>query len=281
MLLFHKEKKPKNIIQLYVRRTNMGKIFKYFIGFALIFYSLCAFYSCVDTNNNKQQYAEDTERVTKLVETLESNTKNNKPDITLEEALKLVSDDSELASVKKEINKLEETYKTDYEYKFSSLSNRVNEVELKLNRQIENIKQKLEEQKEEEERQEREKQKKLQEEAEKKSKEETKKIDLGAYYNAIQTGVDKVNTQLGVNMLEMEKTSVTPGIKIILTENNASYSNKELRAIISALNKSLYKIAKSHGVNSPRFYYTLSDEEVAVNRYVMAPDEVKFSGILK
>lgn len=259
----------------------MGKIFKYFIGFALIFYSLCAFYSCVDTNNNKQQYAEDTERVTKLVETLESNTKNNKPDITLEEALKLVSDDSELASVKKEINKLEETYKTDYEYKFSSLSNRVNEVELKLNRQIENIKQKLEEQKEEEERQEREKQKKLQEEAEKKSKEETKKIDLDAYYNAIQTGVDKVNTQLGVNMLEMEKTSVTPGIKIILTENNASYSNKELRAIISALNKSLYKIAKSHGVNSPRFYYTLSDEEVAVNRYVMAPDEVKFSGILK
>jgi len=82
-------------------------------------------------------------------------------------------------------------------------------------------------------------------------------------------------------MLEMEKTSVTPGIRIILTENNASYSNKELRAIISALNKSLYKIAKSHGVNSPRFYYTLSDEEVAVNRYVMAPDEVKFSGILK
>jgi hypothetical protein len=82
-------------------------------------------------------------------------------------------------------------------------------------------------------------------------------------------------------MLEMEKTSVTPGIRIILTENNASYSNKELRAIISALNKSLYKIAKSHGVNSPRFYYTLSGEEIAVNRYVMAPDEVKFSGILK
>ena len=82
-------------------------------------------------------------------------------------------------------------------------------------------------------------------------------------------------------MLEMEKTSVTPGIRIILTENNASYSNKELRAIISALNKSLYKIAKSHGVNSPRFYYTLSDEEVAVNHYIMAPDEVKFSGILK
>ena len=192
--------------------------------------------------------------------------------------MKLVSDDSKLSSVKKEIKYLEDTYPTDHEYKISSLSSRVNEVELKLNQQIKEIK----------EEKERENQAKSSEEAyknskesENKSKEETKKIDLDAYYNAIQTGVDKVNTQLGVNMLEMEKTSVTPGIKIILTENNASYSNKELRAIISALNKSLYKIAKSHGVNSPRFYYTLSDEEVAVNRYVMAPDEVKFSGILK
>ena len=201
--------------------------------------------------------------------------------------MKLVSDDSELSSVKKEIKYLEDRYPNDHEYKISSLSSRVNEVELKLNKQIEKIKEEKE-RKEREEREEREKQKKLKEEAEKKSKEsekksneENRKVDLDAFYNAIQGGVDKVNTQSGAHMLEMEKTSVTLGIRIILTENNASYSNKELRAIISALNKSLYKIAKSHGVNSPRFYYTLSGEEVAVNRYVMAPDEVKFSGILK
>ena len=259
----------------------MNKIFKYIIGFTLVFYFLFGLYACIESSNNKQQYAKDTERVTKLVEALENNTTNIKQNITLEEAEKLISDDSELSSVKKEIEYLEDTYKTDYEYKFSSLSNRVNEVELKLNKHIEKIK-------EEKEREEQEKQKILKEEAEKKSKEsekksneENRKVDLDAFYNAIQEGVDKVNTQLGANMLEMEKTSVTPGIRIILTENNASYSNKELRAIISALNKSLYKIAKSHGVNSPRFYYTLSDEEVAVNRYVMAPDEVNFSGILK
>lgn len=259
----------------------MNKIFKYIIGFTLVFYFLFGLYACIESSNNKQQYAKDTERVTKLVEALENNTTNIKQNITLEEAEKLISDDSELSSVKKEIEYLEDTYKTDYEYKFSSLSNRVNEVELKLNKHIEKIK-------EEKEREEQEKQKILKEEAEKKSKEsekksneENRKVDLDAFYNAIQEGVDKVNTQLGEHMLEMEKTSVTPGIRIILTENNASYSNKELRAIISALNKSLYKIAKSHGVNSPRFYYTLSDEEVAVNRYVMAPDEVKFSGILK
>ena len=259
----------------------MNKIFKYIIGFTLIFPLLILFYACMESSNHKQQYAKDTERVTKLVEALENDTTNIKPNITLGEALKLVSEDSELSSVKKEIQHLKDTYKTDYEYKFSSLSYRVDEVELKLNKQIEKIK-------EEKERQEREKQKKMKEEAEKKSKEsekksneENRKVDLDAFYNAIQEGVDKVNTQLGANMLEMEKTSVTPGIRIILTENNASYSNKELRAIISALNKSLYKIAKSHGVNSPRFYYTLSDEEVAVNRYIMAPDEVKFSGILK
>ena len=265
----------------------MNKIFKYIIGFTLIFPLLILFYACMESSNHKEQYAKDTERVTKLVETLENNTTNIKQNITLEEAEKLISDDSELSSVKKAIKHLQDTYKTDYEYKFSSLSNRVDEVELKLNKQIEKIKEEKERQ-EREEREEREKQKKLKEEAEKKSKEsekksneENRKVDLDAFYNAIQEGVDKVNTQLGANMLEMEKTSVTPGIRIILTENNASYSNKELRAIISALNKSLYKIAKSHGVNSPRFYYTLSGEEVAVNRYVMAPDEVKFSGILK
>ena len=267
----------------------MNKIFKYITGFTLIFSLLFLFYACMESSNHKQQYAKDTERVTKLVETLENNTTNIKQNITLEEAEKLISDDSELSSVKKEIKYLEDTYKNDYEYKFSSLSNRVNEVELKLNKQIEKIK-------EEKEREEQEKQKKLKEEAEKKLKEESekkskesekksneenRKVDLDAFYNAIQEGVDKVNTQLGEPMLEMERTSVTPGIKIILTENNASFSNKELRAVISALNKSLYKIAKSHGVNSPRFYYILSGEEVAVNRYVMAPDEVNFSGILK
>ncbi|MDU4468420.1 MAG: hypothetical protein E7I99_09105 [Streptococcus mitis] len=263
----------------------MNKIFKYIIGFTLIFPLLILFYACMESSNHKQQYAKDTERVTKLVEALENDTTNIKPNITLEEALKLVSEDSELSSVKKEIQHLKDTYKTDYENKFSDLSNRVFKVASKLNTQIEKIK---EEEKERQEREEREKQKKLKEEAEKKSKEsekksneENRKVDLDAFYNAIQEGVDKVNTQLGANMLEMEKTSVTPGIRIILTENNASYSNKELRAIISALNKSLYKIAKSHGVNSPRFYYTLSGEEIAVNRYVMAPDEVKFSGILK
>lgn len=257
---------------------NQDKIASYIVGFLVIFSLLFSSVAIIIANNSNQDYAKDTERVTKLVEALENDTTNIKPNITLEEALKLVSDDSKLSSVKKEIKYLEDTYPTDHEYKISSLSSRVNEVELKLNQQIKDIK---EEKERENQAKSSEEEYKNSKESENKSKEETKKIDLDAYYNAIQTGVDKVNTQLGVNMLEMEKTSVTPGIKIILTENNASYSNKELRAIISALNKSLYKIAKSHEVNSPRFYYTLSDEEVAVNRYVMAPDEVKFSGILK
>lgn len=260
---------------------NQEKISSYIVGFLVIFALLFGLFAYFAISSGNQEYAQDTERVTKLVEALENGTTNIKPNITLEEALKLVSDDSELSSVKKEVKYLKDKYPNDHEYKISSLSNRVNEVELKLNKQIKKIK-------EEKEREEREKQKKLKEEADKKSKEsekksseENRKVDLDAFYNAIQEGVDKVNTQSGAHMLEMEKTSVTPGIRIILTENNASYSNKELRAIISALNKSLYKIAKSHGVNSPRFYYTLSGEEVAVNRYVMAPDEVKFSGILK
>lgn len=257
---------------------NQEKISSYIVGFLAIFALLFGLFAYFAISSGNQEYAQDTERVTKLVEALENDTTNIKQNITLEEALKLVSDDSELSSVKKEVKYLEDRYPNDHEYKISSLSSRVNEVESKLNQQIEVIK----------EEKERENQAKLTEEAdknskesEKKSTEENKKVDLESFYNAIQEAVNKVNTQSGANMLEMEKTSVTPGIRIILTENNASYSNKELRAIISALNKSLYKIAKSHGVNSPRFYYTLSDEEVAVNHYIMAPDEVKFSGILK
>ena len=264
---------------------NQEKISSYIVGFLVIFSLLFSSVAIIIANNSNQDYAKDTERVTKLVEALENDTTNIKPNITLEEALKLVSDDSKLSSVKKEIKYLEDTYPTDHENIISSLSSRVNEVESKLNQQIEDIKEEKERENqakltEEADKNSKESEKKSKE-SEKKSTEENKKVDLDAFYNAIQEAVDKVNTQSGANMLEMEKTSVTPGIRIILTENNASYSNKELRAIISALNKSLYKIAKSHGVNSPRFYYTLSDEEVAVNHYIMAPDEVKFSGILK
>lgn len=257
---------------------NQDKIASYIVGFLVIFALLFGLFAYFAISSGNQEYAQDTERVTKLVEALENDTTNIKPNITLEEALKLVSDDSELSSVKKEVKYLEDRYPNDHEYKISSLSSRVNKVELKLNQQIKDIKEEKERENQAKSSEEADKNSK---ESEKKSTEENKKVDLDAFYNAIQEALDKVNTQSGANMLEMEKTSVTPGIKIILTENNASYSNKELRAIISALNKSLYKIAKSHGVNSPRFYYTLSDEEVAVNRYVMAPDEVKFSGILK
>lgn len=118
----------------------MNKIFKYIIGITLIFSLLGYLFVHIVESNGKQEYAKDTERVTKLVETLENDTANIKPNITLGEALKLVSDDSELSSVKKEIQHLKGIYKNDYENKFSDLSNRVFEVESKLNTQIEKIK---------------------------------------------------------------------------------------------------------------------------------------------
>ena len=191
-----------------MNKKKIEKFANYFIGFLVIFSLLGFWFAHIIESNSKQEYAKDTERVTKLVETLENDTENIKPNITLEEALKLVSNDSELSSVKKEIKHLKDTYPTHYEVKFGNLSYRVDEVELKLNKQIEKIK----EEKERQEQEEREKQKKMKEEAEKKSNEsekksneENRKVDLDAFYNAIQEGVDKVNTQLGANMLEMEK----------------------------------------------------------------------------
>ena len=258
------------------------KIFWYFFGFICIFYLLGSMFPNVDynkdTNKQNDRYTKDIQRVTKLVESLENNTTDDKLNLTLEDILKLVSDDSELSTVKKEIEKLKDKYGYDYEYAYddtiSDLSDRVDAVELKLNNQIEDTKQNIKD------REEREALEKSQYK-EKNYQEETKKVDLEAYYNAIQNAINQVNTEVGYNSLEMEKTYETPGIRITLSEDNASYSNNELRAIINALNKSLYNIAKSYGINSPRFYYTLSGEEVAVNRYIMAPDEVKFSGVLK
>ena len=153
---------------------NQEKVSSYIVGFLVIFALLFGLFAYFAISSGNQEYAQDTERVTKLVEALENDTTNIKPNITLEEALKLVSEDSELSSVKKEIQHLKDTYKTDYENKFSDLSNRVFKVASKLNTQIEKIKEEKERQ-EREEREEREKQKKLKEEAEKKSKESEKK----------------------------------------------------------------------------------------------------------
>ena len=80
---------------------NQEKISKYIVGFLVIFTLLFGLFAYIAISYGNKQYVKDTERVTKLVEALENNTTNIKQNITLEEALKLVSDDSELSSVKK------------------------------------------------------------------------------------------------------------------------------------------------------------------------------------
>lgn len=108
----------------------------------------------------------------------------------------------------------------------------------------------------------------------------TEKVDLDNYYNSVQAAIDEMNNKTG-DTLSMERTSVTPGIKINLSPLIASYSVSEKRAIIGALNETFYNIAQNNGVNSPRFYYYIDNEEIAVNRYIMDPSSVKFKGILK
>lgn len=113
------------------------------------------------------------------------------------------------------------------------------------------------------------------------SSSQERKVDLEAYYGSVQSAIDTMNMKSGNEMLTMERTSVTPGIRINLSEIIASYTDSEIRKIISALNETFYKIAHSYGIESPRFYYYISDEEVAVNQYVMEPNRVKFKGSLK
>lgn len=108
----------------------------------------------------------------------------------------------------------------------------------------------------------------------------TEKVDLDNYYNSVQAAIDEMNNKTG-DTLSMERTSVTPGIKINLSPLIASYSVSEQRAIIDALNETFYNIAQNNGVNSPKFYYYVNNEEIAVNRYIMDPSSVKFKGVLK
>lgn len=108
----------------------------------------------------------------------------------------------------------------------------------------------------------------------------TEKVDLDNYYNSVQAAIDEMNNKTG-DTLSMERTSVTPGIKINLSPLIASYSVSEQRAIIGALNETFYNIAQNNGVNSPKFYYYINNEEIAVNHYIMDPSSVKFKGVLK
>ena len=108
----------------------------------------------------------------------------------------------------------------------------------------------------------------------------TEKVDLDNYYNSVQAAIDEMNNKTG-DTLSMERTSVTPGIKINLSPLIASYSVSEQRAIIGALNETFYNIAQNNGVNSPKFYYYINNEEIVVNHYIMDPSSVKFKGVLK
>lgn len=108
----------------------------------------------------------------------------------------------------------------------------------------------------------------------------TEKVDLDNYYNSIQSAIDEMNNKTG-DTLSMERTSVTPGIKINLSPLIASYSVSEQRAIVGALNETFYNIARNNGVNSTKFYYYINNEEIAVNHYIMDPSSVKFKGVLK
>ena len=79
-----------------------------FFGVICILFLLSSMFLNVDnkdTNKQNERYTEDIQRVTKLVESLENNTTDDKLNLTLEDILKLVSDDSELSTVKKEIEK--------------------------------------------------------------------------------------------------------------------------------------------------------------------------------
>ena len=259
------------------KKTNYSKYI--FVGIILLFI-IGRVIDYVQTELDKQKYRSEVNQVSLFVDSLENKITYGSLDVSLEELQKLTNGDSELEKAKKMVNELDEKYPDDYDYSISELENRVSDVEQEINDEIEKTKEEQEEYNREIER--RAEEKRREEEAKREEENAANsKVDLEAYYNSIQTAIDSVNSQAGMVVIDgMQKSSVTPGIDIYLGYSVASYSTAEIQAIISTLNQSLVNIAYSQGVNSPRFYYYLNGQEVAVNRYIMAPDEVKFTGIL-
>ncbi len=259
------------------KKTNYSKYI--FVGIILLFI-IGRVIDYVQTELDKQKYRSEVNQVSLFVDSLENNITYGSLDVSLEELQKLTNGDSELEKAKKMVNELGEKYPDDYDYSISELENRVSDVEQEINDEIEKTKKEQEEYNREIER--RAEEKRREEEAKREEENAANsKVDLEAYYNSIQTAIDSANSQAGMVVIDgMQKSSVTPGIDIYLGYSVASYSTTEIQAIISTLNQSLVNIAYSQGVNSPRFYYYLNGQEVAVNRYIMAPDEVKFTGIL-
>ncbi|GGE25355.1 hypothetical protein [Streptococcus himalayensis] len=141
--------------------------------------------------------------------------------------------------------------------------------------------QKIEEEKRREE-------EKIQKKAEEKQKEEQERKDEEEkaldYLEKMEIAANFVNATSGTDIVSKVtlSTSKQAGALIINLNPNILYAGAlEIKAAIQSLNESLVISSTQYGYEKPILHYYLNGNEVAVNRYILNPPEVKFRGILK
>jgi hypothetical protein len=110
----------------------------------------------------------------------------------------------------------------------------------------------------------------------------TKRADTGQkLFDAVSDYAKTINKSAGATVID----SIDPGsaervVHVNLNLGFASLSMLEAHATIKTMNGQLVDIAAENGLGRPIVKFYLADEEVAANRYLLDPWDVKFKGML-
>ena len=100
-------------------------------------------------------------------------------------------------------------------------------------------------------------------------------------FDALSDYAKTINKSAGATVID----SIDPGnaegvVHVNLNLGFASLSKLEAQATIKTVNGHLVDIAAENGMDRPMVKFYLADEEVAENRYLLDPWDVKFEGML-
>jgi hypothetical protein len=100
-------------------------------------------------------------------------------------------------------------------------------------------------------------------------------------FDALSDYAKTINNGAGATVIDsIDRGSAEGVVHVNLNLGFASLSKLEAQTSIKTMNGHLVDIAAENGLDRPMVKFYLADEEVAVNRYLLDPGDVKYKGIL-
>jgi hypothetical protein len=100
-------------------------------------------------------------------------------------------------------------------------------------------------------------------------------------FDALSDYAKTINTTAGATVIDKIGPGSAEGVvHVDLNLGFASLSKLESQTAIKTMNGQLVDIAAENGLGRPIVKFYLADEEVAANRYLLDPSDVKFKGML-